>query len=183
MVPISPVPAARSVSSRMRSFSPAVNVRRLGRSDNSGLAAAGAGTEEGRRPTVVPAPAAANPELSNQRRTFTAGEKLRILEETDRAAGTGGIGAILRREGLYSTTLTDWRRQRAAGTLGALTPARRGPKVSEPNPLAAELAKAQRENARLQQRLERAEAIIDLQKKVAHLLGTALDPSDSAGRS
>jgi transposase len=148
-------------------------------------AAAGAGTEEGRRPTVVPAPAAANPELSNRpkRRTFTAGEKLRILEETDRAAGTGDIGAILRREGLYSTTLTDWRRQRAAGTLGALTPARRGPKVSPPHPLTAELAKARQENARLRQRLERAEAIIDLQKKVAHLLEAALDPSDSAGRS
>src|SRR5688500_7671446 len=132
------------------------------------MAAAGAGTEEGRRPTVVPAPAAANPELSDRpkRRMFTAGEKLRILEETDRAAGTGESGAILRRAGLYSTTLTDWRRQRAAGTLGALTPARRGPKASEPNPLAAELAKAQRENARLQQRLERAEAIIDLQKKL-----------------
>ena len=148
-------------------------------------AAAGAGTEEGRRPTVVPAPAAANPELSNRpkRRTFTAGDKLRILEETDRAAGTGDIGAILRREGLYSTTLTDWRRQREAGTLGALTPARRGPKVSPPHPLTAELAKARQENAQLRQRLERAEAIIDVQKKVAHLLGTALDPSDSAGRS
>ena len=88
-------------------------------------AAAGAGTEEGRRATVVPAPAAANPELSDRpkRRTFTAGDKLRILEETDRAAGTGDIGAILRREGLYSTTLTEWRRQREAGTLGALAPA------------------------------------------------------------
>ena len=148
-------------------------------------AAAGADTEEGRRPTVVPAPAAANPELSDRpkRRTFTAGEKRRILEETDRAAGTGDIGAILRREGLYSTTLTDWRRQREAGTLGALAPARRGPKVSQPHPLTAELAKARQENAQLRQRLERAEAIIDLQKKVAHLLGTALDPSDSAGRS
>src|SRR3954468_17660177 len=64
-------------------------------------AAAGAGTEEGRRPTVVPAPAAANPELSDRpkRRTFTAGEKLRILEETDRAAGTGDTAAHLRREG------------------------------------------------------------------------------------
>jgi transposase len=128
--------------------------------------AAGAGTEEGRRPTVVPAPAATNPELSNRpkRRTFTAGEKLRILEETDRAAGTGDIGAIVRREGLYSTTLTDWRRQREAGVLGALTPGRRGPKVSELNPLAAEVTKARQENARLQQRLERTEAIIDLQK-------------------
>jgi transposase-like protein len=131
----------------------------------------------------VPAPAAANPELSDQRRTFTAGEKLRILEETDRAAGTGDIGAILRREGLYSTTLTDWRRQRAAGTLGALTPARRGPKVSEPNPLAAELAKARRENARLQQRLERAEAIIDLQKKLSDLLGIPLAPINSGDKS
>src|SRR3954469_24996617 len=148
-------------------------------------AAVGAGTEEGRRPTVVPAPTAANPELSARpkRRTFTAGEKLRILEETDRAAGTGDIGAVLRHEGLYSSTLTDWRRQRGGGTLGALTPARRGPKVSPPHPLTAELAKARQENARLRQRLERAEAIIDVQKKVAHLLETALDPSDSAGRS
>ena len=95
-------------------------------------AAAGAGTEEGRRPTVVPAPAAANPELSDRpkRRTFTAGEKLRILAETDRAADTGGISAILRREGLYSSTLTDWRRQRDAGAFEALKPlsgARRRP--------------------------------------------------------
>ena len=127
----------------------------------------------------------ANPELSDRptRRTFTVGDKRRILEETDRAAGTGEIGAILRREGLYSTTLTDWRRQREAGTLGALTPARRGPKASEPNPLAAELAKAQRENARLQQRLERAEAIIDLQKKLSDLLGIPLAPIDSGDRS
>ena len=105
----------------------------------------------------------------------------RVVEA--KAAGTGDIGAILRREGLYSTTLTDWRRQREAGTLGALTPARRGPKVSPPHPLTAELAKARQENARLRQRLERAEAIIDLQKKVADLLETAPDPSDSAGRS
>ena len=111
---------------------------------------------------------------------FTAGEKLRILEETDRAAGTGDI---LRREGLYSTTLTDWRRQREAGTLGALTPARRGPKVSQPHPLTAELAKAQRENARLQQRLERAEAIIDLPKKLSDLLGIPLAPINSGDKS
>src|SRR3954465_2330961 len=104
-------------------------------------AAVGDGTEEGRRPTVVPAPTAANPELSNRpkRRTFTAGEKLRILEETDRAAGTGDMRAIRPRGGLFSPPLTDWRRQRAA--LGALTPARRGPKVSQPHPLTAELAK------------------------------------------
>ncbi len=122
------------------------------------------------------APASASPELSDRprRRTFTAQDKLRILTETDRAAETGGIGAILRREGLYSSALTDWRKQRDAGAFGALAPAKRGPKTTEPNPLAAELAQVQRDNARLTLRLKRAEAIIDLQKKVAELLGIPL---------
>jgi transposase len=103
---------------------------------------AGIGTEGGRRPSAVLAPAAADPELSGRpgRRTFTAQEKLRILKEADQAAGTGEIGAILRRHGLYSSALSEWRRQRDVGTLGALTPARRGPKLSDPNPLTAELA-------------------------------------------
>jgi len=142
-------------------------------------AAAGAATNGGRRPTVVAVPAAASPELSDRprRRTFTAQEKLRILAETDRAADTGGIGAVLRREGLYSSTLTDWRRQRNAGAFSALTPGKRGPRMAEPNPLAGELALVQRDNARLQRRLTRAEAIIDLQKKVAELLGIPLAPS------
>jgi len=113
-----------------------------------------------------------------RRRTFTAEDKLRILAETDQVAESRGVGAILRREGLYSSTLTDWRRLRDAGTLGALAPARRGPKPPLANPLAAELAEALRINARLQRRLERAEAIVDLQKKVADLLGTPLVPSD-----
>ena len=145
-------------------------------------AAAGAGTDGGRRPTVVPSPAAASPELSDRprRRTFTAQEKLRILAETDRAAQTGGIGAILRREGLYSSNLADWRRQRDAGVIGGLSPAKRGPKPAEPNPLAAELARLQQDNARLTRRLTRAEAIIDIQKKVAALLGIPLAPTDDA---
>jgi len=142
-------------------------------------AAAGAATNGGRRPTLVAAPAAASPELSDRprRRTFTAQDKLRILAETDRAAETGGIGAILRREGLYSSALTDWRRQRDAGAFGALAPARRGPKTSERNPLAAQLALVERDNARLTLRLKRAEAIIELQKKVAELLGIPLAPN------
>ncbi len=144
-------------------------------------AAAGSGTPEGRRPTVVPAPAAANPELSERprRRTFTAQEKLHILQEADRATGAGKVGALLRREGLYSSHLTDWRRQRDAGILTGLTPARRGPKPSEPNPMVKDLAKAQQEIARLKLRLERAEAIIDLQKKVSDLLGMKLPPTES----
>ena len=140
----------------------------------------GVGASGGPGPTVVPTPPTTSAEFSDrpQRRRFTAADKLRILGETDRAADTGGIGAILRREGLYSSALTEWRRQRDAGALGALSPVRRGPKAAAPNPLAGELAALQRDNARLARRLARAEAIIDLQKKVAELLGIQLAPSD-----
>jgi transposase len=143
--------------------------------------AADSSPEENRRPTVVPAPMAANPEISERpgRRTFTGPEKLRILEEADQAAGTGAIGAILRRHGLYSSALSEWRRQREAGVLGALTPAKRGPKLRDPNPLSAKLAGVQRENAQLRRRLERAEAIIEVQKKLADLLGIPLAPIES----
>lgn len=152
--------------------------------DAASFDTAGGGATEGRRPTVVPAPATANPELSRcaKRRTFTAQEKLRILQQADRAAGSGEIGAILRHNGLYSSALTEWRRQRDAGALGALTPSRRGPKPAEPRPLTDELAKSQQENVRLRLRLERAEAIIDLQKKVSDLLGIALPPAERDGK-
>src|SRR5271168_3779416 len=105
-------------------------------------AEAGAATNGGRRPTVVAAPASVSPELSDRprRRMFTARDKLRILAETDRAAETGGIGAILRREGLYSSALTDWRKQRDAGAFSALAPGKRGPRTAELNPLSAEVA-------------------------------------------
>jgi len=131
-------------------------------------------------PEKAAATTVADPEMSDRpkRRTFTAQDKLRILEETDRAAGSGDVGAILRREGLYSSSLTDWRRQRAAGTLTALTPAKRGPKAEAGNPLAAELAAERRKTAALQRRLEQAEAIIEVQKKVSALLGMAPPPTD-----
>jgi transposase len=143
-------------------------------------AEAGAATNGGRRPTVVAAPASASPELSGRprRRTFSAKDKLRILADIDHAAETRGIGAILRREGLYSSTLSEWRRQRDAGAFSALIPGKRGPKTAEPNPLSAEVAALQRNNARLTQRLTRAEAVIDIQKKVAALLGIPLAPTD-----
>ena len=112
-----------------------------------------------------------------RRRTFTARDKIRILAETDRAAETGGIGAILRREGVYLLSLTEWRKQRDAGVFGALVPAKRGPKAAEPNPLAAKLTSAQRDNARFTLRVKRAEAIIELQEKVAELLGIPLAPN------
>src|SRR5438270_10156568 len=132
-----------------------------------------AGHSQARKPTTVPPPSAASPELSPRprRRTFSAAAKLRILAETDRAADTGGIAAILRREGLYSSTLTDWRRQRDAGAFAALKPQRRGPRPVVAQPAGAALHQLRRENARLRQRLEHAEAIIGIQKKVAALLG------------
>ena len=143
------------------------------------MAASGAATADGRRPAVAAAPEAANPELSEprRRRRFTAQDKRRILHDVDRAAGSGEIGAILRREGLYSSALTAWRRQRDAGALDGLAPLRRGPKLREINPLQAELANTKQENLRLRLRLERAEAIIDLQKKVSDLLGRTLPAS------
>ena len=141
----------------------------------------GAGTEGGRRPTVVPAPSAASPELVDRprRRAFPAAEKLRILREVD-AAGPGGVGAILRREGLYSSLLTDWRRQRDAGAYEALKAVKRGPKPAPVFlPSVDEHVRLRRENASLTLRLQRAEAIIDIQKKVALLLGLSI-PGDGA---
>ena len=145
------------------------------------VSADGAENEEGRRPTLVSAPPAASPELMDRprrRRTFTAADKVRILAETDRA-GSGGCGAILRREGLYSSALSDWRRQRDAGAYEALKAVKRGPKRAPAHPFAAENAQLLRDNKRLTLQLRRAEAVIDIQKKVALLLGMPI-PSDEA---
>ena len=145
------------------------------------VSAGGAETEEGRRPTLVSAPPAASPELLDRprRRTFTAAEKLRLLREVDHA-GPGGVGAILRREGLYSSALTDWRRQRHAGAYEALKAVKRGPKRAPANPLAAEHAQLLRENKRLTLQLRRAEVVIDIQKKVALLLGLSIESGEAS---
>jgi transposase-like protein len=107
-----------------------------------------------------------------KRRQFTATEKLRLLREVEACRGSGEIGALLRREGLYSSYLSTWRRQRDLGELDGLAPQKRGPK---PDPQALELARLRRENERLQARLQRAELIIDVQKKVARMLGEPLE--------
>lgn len=134
---------------------------------------------------VVVAPSAPTAELTStpKRRSFTAKYKLRILNETDRAADTGKVSAILRREGLYSSALTDWRRARAAGSLGALQPHRRGPAKAGANPLQAELSKANREVSALRRRLDQAEAIIAIQKKVAALLEEMEQMPEHSGKS
>jgi transposase-like protein len=120
----------------------------------------------------VSAPAGADTEVVAKpvRRRFSAEYKLRILRAAEHCS-PGELGALLRREGLYSSHLTTWRRQREAGQLAGLAPKKRGPK---PDPQAAELARLRRENERLQTRLQQAEAIIDAQKKLAQLFGLSL---------
>ena len=137
---------------------------------------AGAGSASASRPDpeVVAKP---------KRRTYTAEYKQRILEEAEVAAATrGSLGALLRREGLYSSLLTYWRRERANGILEALTPQKRGPKFKR-NPLEEEVQKLRRENARLSEDLRKAHIIIDVQKKVAALLGHPIPEPDPEEKS
>lgn len=108
------------------------------------------------------------------RRTFTAKYKLRILGEIDKLADSGKIGNFLRSEGLYSSHITTWIRQRDQGLLRGLSPKKRGRKKKEVNPLAEKVARLERENKRLQDKLHKAETIIDVQKKISELMG--LDP-------
>jgi len=113
-----------------------------------------------------------------KRRRFTAVEKLRILKEADACKEPGDLGALLRREGLYSSSLSRWRRLRESGQLKGLGPKRRGPAPREKNPLEDKLAKLEKENLRLRARAERAEALVELQKKVSEILGVELKHND-----
>jgi transposase-like protein len=114
-----------------------------------------------------------DPEVTEMptRRKFTAEYKLRILAEVDACTHPGEVGALLRREGLYSSHLTRWRKKRRAGALGALAPEKRGPKPAPENPFTKRVAELERECARLRKKLEAAETIIEIQKKVSGLLG------------
>jgi transposase len=118
-----------------------------------------------------------DPEVVPQakRRRFNAKYKLRILEEADACSQPGEIGALLRREGLYSSYLTAWRRQREQGQLDGLSPKKRGRKPSIDEALAKELDALKRENQRLESRLQQAETIIEVQKKLSGLLGLTLN--------
>ena len=133
--------------------------------------------------TVAPPPAALprpNPEVvaGAKRRTFTAEYKLRILAEADAAVTQpGAIGALQRREGLYSSHLVTWRRERQSGILEGLTPHKRGPK-SKRSPLEEENQKLRRENERLTEQIRKAEIVMDVQKKVGALLGWRLPKVD-----
>ncbi len=109
-----------------------------------------------------------------KRRSFTAEYKRKVLQEADACTESGQIGALLRREGLYSSHLVTWRHARERGELEGLTPKKRGPQATEPNPLAKELAAERREVARLKAENARLQIICDVQKKVSLLLGVTL---------
>ncbi len=157
------------------------------------------GTERGRSPSAVPpttaaavaqgGPAASNgepipdPAVTEKpvRRRFTAEYKIRVLREADRCTELGQLGALLRREGLYSSHLSTWRQQRDEGTLAGLTPKRRGRKANPDAPLIAENKRLKLETQRLTAKLRQAETIIEIQKKLSEILGIPLPPIDNSG--
>jgi transposase len=153
------------------------------------------GTMEGaRRATGIVPMAGASAHLVNSapdpevpekkpRRKFTAKYKLRILAEADACTQPGQMGALLRREGLYSSNLTTWRQQRAQGILQAMSPKKRGRKRKQTNPLAKQVAQLEKENRRLQGKLKKAETIIEVQKKISEILGISQNPDDSERNS
>lgn len=110
-----------------------------------------------------------------ERRRFTAEYKRRIVREADRCKKPGAIGALLRREGLYSSLLMTWRAARDRGELEGLSAKKRGPKVVAPDPRDKKIAELEREVGRQSKRAERAEALVDVQKKLAALLGTPFE--------
>jgi transposase len=114
-----------------------------------------------------------------QRRRFSAGEKLRILEEAEACTEPGEIGAILRREGIYSSYLSRWRQARDRGQLTALGAQQRGPKPAMDAAMVREVARLRQANERLQARLGQAEAIIEVQKKLSQLLGPSSEENES----
>jgi transposase len=138
-------------------------------SDRSGGAANSA------RPLSAGISTVPDPEVAAtaKRRRFSAEYKLSILAQLEACREQGDIGALLRREGLYSSHLSKWRQQRQTGALAGLTPKKRGRKPTT-NPLAEENRRLQAENTRLTRRLQQAETIIDVQKKVSTLLGIQL---------
>lgn len=112
-----------------------------------------------------------------ERRRFTAEYKLKVLREADSCQQSGEIGALLRREGLYWSNLITWRKQREHGELSGLSARKRGPKRREKNPLEERVRELERDNGRLKRRAERAEGIVELQKKVSEILGIEQEKS------
>ncbi len=146
--------------------------------ERSEAARSGGSSKPERPPAAAPV---ADPQVAEkaQRRRFTAEFKLQVLREADSCTEPGSIGALLRRHGLYSSLLSTWRRERDEGALRQLG-RKRGRKPTR-NPLSDRVAELERENRKLQNRLRQAETIIDVQKKVAEILGIPLKTPESGG--
>jgi len=140
----------------------------------TGISSTAAPRRGGLKP-VVP-----NPEVPEKasRRSYTAEYKRRILREAEDCKEQGQIGALLRREGLYSSNLTAWRRQVERGTLDALSSKKRGPKARKPDPSVRRIIEQEKENQKLRARLRKAELIIDAQKKIAEIFQFTRDQKD-----
>jgi transposase-like protein len=121
-------------------------------------------------------------EVKTPRRRFSAKEKLRILEEADACTEPGEIGALVRREGIYSSYLSRWRRARDRGQLDGLSGKKRGPKRTVDQELTEENEALKRENERLRARLEQAETIIEVQKKLSQILGLETSAQENTGK-
>jgi len=160
------------------------SIHKLGNSDDGG-------TEGAHRATVVPpsseqirrpSPSPPDPEVrqGRPRRKFTAKYKLQILQEVDTCTQPGQIGTLLRREGLYYSNLTLWRKQKKQGLLLAMAPKKRGRKPKTKNPLSEQVDQLDKENRRLRQKLQQAETIIEVQKKISELLGISQKPNEKS---
>ena len=147
---------------------------------SEGSPAAGAPGEAPVRPVSTP-----DPEVLEkaQRRQYSAEYKLRVLQEADSLKDSGEIGGLLRREGLYSSHVVTWRRQREEGLLSALSSKKRGRRAREHNPLARRVAELEGENRDLKKRIKEAETIIEVQKKLSELLGLSPKGPESTGIS
>jgi transposase len=172
------------------------NDRQLKATVREAGALADAGASEGARRATGDAPASAAKVLpanaggsagvkagmevvaGGRRRSFSKADKQRILEAAERCTAPGEVGALLRREAVYSSSLSTWRKQRKAAELAALAPHKRGPKPAADRDQVLQIAHLRRDNDRLQSRLDKALFVIEIQKKVAALLGQPIDDSD-----
>jgi transposase len=124
---------------------------------------------------ILPAGAGVEVVAGGRRRSFSKADKQRILEAAERCTAPGEVGALLRREGVYSSSLSTWRKQRKAAELAALAPHKRGPKPAPDRDQVLQIAQLTRDNDRLRSRLDKALFVIEVQKKVAALLGQPID--------
>ena len=148
---------------------------------------ADSGASQGARRATEDAPASAAPALPPgtdsevvpraRRRVFSNADKRRIVEAADRCTKPGEVGALMRREGVYSSSLSTWRRQREAAELAALEPVKRGPKADPQRAETLNIAQLTRERDDFKSRLDKALLVIDVQKKLAALLGNSTDAS------